>query len=235
MLACADRLLIASVDPARPERAALLARAPELMAAVAALSDAAVASDVTSPLVLTALLGEAGLGVAHLQRRLAPVVTGMTREVLSWGEPWRSVFLYWRHRAGLGRRFVTGGAPAEPLRALYHRVHLVYYAADYGAKPVARARHEDVLRACEVALAALGDNADAVAEVLLAEACLRPADDARRSRLLSELGRLQRPDGSVSTPAGATPDAQHHTACVAALAASLVRPWPIASPSRRRP
>ena len=70
----------------------------------------------------------------------------------------------------------------------------------------------------------IGDDADVVAEVLRAEACLRPADEARRRRLLSTLGRLQQSDGALSMRDGAAPDAQHHAACVAALAASLIDP-----------
>jgi len=221
LLAWADRLLIASVDRARPERAALLRRAPAVIAAIEARSEDALTGDVTSSLVLTALLGEAGLDVGPLRRRLAPVVAEMGRTLRSGDEPWRSVFLYWRRRAELGRRFVPGAAPRERLLGLYHRAHLVYYAAAYGAAPVACGRHERALRACEATLAVVRHDADAVAEVLLAEACLRPANDARRTRLLSALGRRQRPDGSLSPPL-APPDARHHTACVAALAASLV-------------
>jgi NADH dehydrogenase FAD-containing subunit len=67
LLACADRLLITSADPARPERTALLDRASEMIVAVEAMSDEALSSDLPSPLVLTALLGEAGHDVDGLR------------------------------------------------------------------------------------------------------------------------------------------------------------------------
>ena len=228
LLASADRLLIASVDPARPDRMTLRDRAPQLMAAVQALSDDALSDDATTPLVLTALLGEAGFDVRPLRAYLAPMVAG---DAMPWREPWRSAFLYWRRRAGLGGGFASADLPTEPLLALYHRVHVIFYAARYGASPVSRVRHESAMRACEATLPDVGDDADAVAELLLAEACLTPADNARRARLLCALGQRQDPDGSLSRPRDAPLDARHHTACVVALAASLV--IGPSSPSRR--
>src|SRR5688572_22090792 len=154
LLAHADRLVIASVDRGRPDRMTLLDRAPQLMAAVQALSDDALSDDVTTPLVLTALLGEAGFDVGPLRAHLAPMVASDP----AWREPWRSAFLYWRRRSGLGADFASADVPTEPLLALYHRVHVIFYASGYGANPVRRARRECALRACEATLPALGDD-----------------------------------------------------------------------------
>jgi hypothetical protein len=57
------------------------------------------------------------------------------------------------------------------------------------AAPVARGRHERALRACEATLAVVRHDGDAVAEVQLAEACLRPALDAARTRKRFMRGR----------------------------------------------
>ncbi len=224
LLAHADRLLLASVADPLDERVSLLSRATSIVAHAKALSEGgALFGELTTLLVLTALYVENGapagedLRVFLAQFCLAARATAEARK-----EPERSVFLHWQERAKLGKPFTVGGAPRDEVSALYHWAHVVFYATHYGARPPAPHAHAAFTNA-RASLTRIDEpNADCVAEVMLANECMRPrVDVAFRDALRATLGAMQQPDGTLDMPDDADPEARHHAMVVAALAVAL--------------
>lgn len=230
LLAHADRLLLASVADPLDERAALLSRAGGIVAHARALDEgSALFGELTTLLVLTALYVENGAPAGEeLRVFLAPFCLAARATVEARAEPERSVFLHWQQRANLGKAFTVGPAPRDDVVALYHWVHVVFYATHYGARPLpttkgaeAERGHAALINARAVLSRIADPNADCVAEVLLANECIRPVDTALRDALRASLGAMQQPDGTLDMPDDADPEARHHAMVVAALALAL--------------
>ena len=178
-------------------------------------------SEVTNALVLLALLKEEGVETEQCRRVIEPILPIARQRTSSWGEPFKSTFLYWQERAGLGTMSTVGPDPNDELLKLYHTTHRVLFAGNYGRQPVQRAPFAEALRACEPTLDRHPENGDALAEILLVETMLVPRDENQCNVLRARLGALQSPDGSISMPRATSSEAVHHAACVAALAEKL--------------
>jgi hypothetical protein len=232
LLAHADRMLLASVTDPLDERASLLSRATSIVSHAHALSEGGVLfGELESILVLTALYleHEAPAG-EELRVFLAPFCMAARATVEARAEPARSVFLHWQERARLGKAFVPGDAPKDDMLALYHWAHVVFYETHYGARPLTPAhgaersiRAAAALTHARAALTRIEEpNADCVAEVMLANECLRPhVDSELREALRASLGAMQQSDGTLDMPDDADPEARHHAMVVAALALAL--------------
>lgn len=229
LLAHADRMLLASVADPLDERALLLSRAPGILEHARALADGgAIFGELTTLLVLTALYVEHESPVGEeLRVFLAPFCLAARQTAEARAEPERSVFLHWQERAKLGKPFQVGQAPADDVVALYHWAHVVFYATHYGAMPASSkdTRHLAAHAALTNARALLSridaPNADCVAEVVLANECVRPVDVALRGALHRSLGNVQQADGTLDMPDDADPEARHHAMVVTALALAL--------------
>lgn len=224
LLAYADRLLLACIADPLDEKAALLSRGPSIVEHAQALSESgAVFGDLTTLLVVTALfLEEQAPAGDELRITLAPATLASRPHVDKRGEPERSVFFHWQERAQLGKSFTIGTPPDQDMAALYHHAHVVFFAARYGAAPVPRAQGQAALIKAYAALARLAEpNADCLAEVLLANECLRPVDLGLRQELTAALAALQDSDGTLAMPDDADPEARHHALVVVALARAL--------------
>lgn len=224
LLAYADRLLLASIADPLDEKPSLLSRAGAIVEHAKALAESnAVFGDLTTLLVVTALFLEENAPAGdHLRVTLAPFALASRPHVEKRGEPERSVYFHWQERAQLGKSFTTGQAPDDDMIALYHHAHVVFFASRYGAAPVPRAKGQDALVKAYAALARIPEpNADCLAEVLLANECIRPVDIPMREELLEALADLQDSDGTLAMPDDADPDARHHALVVAALAIAL--------------
>lgn len=225
LLAYADRLLLACVADPLDEKAQLLSRATGLLDHARALADGGTLfEDLTTMLVIAGLFVEEGAPVAEDMRVfLAPFCMASRVTVDARAEPERSAFLHWQQRAQLGKSFTVGRAPVDDLVAVYHWTHVVFYETHYGARAAMSAvEARAALINARAHLSRLEEpNADVVAEVLLANECVRPADAALRDALRASLGAMQQPDGTLDMPDDAEPDARHHALVVTALALAI--------------
>jgi hypothetical protein len=226
ILMYADRMFLrAAVDGgvrARADAAQWIARADELLTAVDDdLRDDV--DDTTSVLVIRwafDTLGETAL-VARLDAMLARYMHQLPDLAEHWQEFERSTYFYWAERAGLSTRRTPGPPPNELKRRIYHDLHMLMIATDYGARPLAVDDvTDDVLvealaypeRLANVRIR--GENADLVAEALLVELALVPRRGIRVGTLLATLLEAQEADGSFAPTLTAPLDARHHTTCV---------------------
>jgi len=226
ILMFADRMFLrAAVEGgarARADAAQWMARADELLEAIDGdLRDDV--DDTTSVLVIRwafETLGETGL-VARLDAMLARYMHQLPDLAEHWPEFERSTYFYWAERAGVSTRRVPGAPPNEPVRRIYHDLHMLMIATDYGARPLVIDTIDD-----DVLVEALGyperlanvrirhENADLVAEALLIELALVPRRGLRVGTLLATLLDAQEADGSFAPTVTAPLDARHHTTCV---------------------
>jgi hypothetical protein len=224
LLAYADRLLLACVVDPLDEKAALLARAGSVVDHAKILMDGgAIFGDLTTLLVITALYLEEGVPEGEqLRVALAPFALASRPHVVQRPEPERSVHFYWQQRAQLGKAVAAGPDPDDALVALYHHAHAVFFASRYGAGPMERPTGVDALARAHAALGRIAEpNADCLAEILLANECVRPVDVALRGEVVQALATLQDSDGTLGMPNDADADARHHALVVAALALAL--------------
>lgn len=233
LLAHADRLLLASVADPLDERASLLSRASTIVSHAHTLSEGgALFAELTTLLVLTALYVENDAPAGEqLRIFLAPFCLAARPTMEARREPERSVALHWQERARLGKPFTVGAAPRDDVMALYHWAHVVFYETHYGALPLDKAAHaaarlmraQAALTSARALLSRIEEpNADCVAEVLLANECMRPhVDGALREALHATLGSMQQADGTLDMPDDADPEARHHAMVVTALAVAL--------------
>jgi hypothetical protein len=228
-LSYVDRLLIATVGNL-PERKSLISKSQEAQLHVVELAkNDLLLQQITNVLILLTLFQEEGIASDECKEVVKQILPVASQTACAWFEPFKSTYFYWLGRSGMGQSFPVGPDPGHHLLRLYHATHRVLFAGDYGLKAVPRESYGNSLRECESVLSQHSSNADAVAEVLLAEAMLIPRDEERCNSLRFRLAALQLEDGSFSMPGGASPDAIHHACCVALLAERLIQsPPPLA-------
>jgi hypothetical protein len=226
ILMYADRLFLrAAVDGGargQKDAARWIARADELLDAVDGdLRDDV--DDTTSVLVIRwafETLGEREL-VTRLDAMLARYMHQLPDLAENWAEFERSTYFYWATRAGVSTMRAPGPPPNELKRRIYHDLHQLMIATDYGARPLDIDALDDGVLVDALAYPERlanarirGENADLVAEALLVELALTPRRGLRVGTLLATLLDAQEPDGSFAPSVTAPLDARHHTTCV---------------------
>lgn len=236
LLAFCDRLLLATVGRTR-ELETLIKRAPEVLAELDTMaSDGSVLHQITNALLLLAVFEDEGVDVEATKSKVAPTLFLARQLAEKWVEPWSSVFFYWQTRARLGSPRAVGGEPPHPYLRAYYYLHRILYACDYGKRATLRTPYDAMLRDAAAFAESRPNDSDVLAEVLLAETMLTPADPALRQELANRLGTLQNDDGSMRVP----PEhknfaAIHHAACVSLLAMRLLDAPPMANPGAGLP
>ncbi len=217
-----DRFLVRTIQN-HQELRELMRHCPELVQAFArADTELVLVNDPASCLVLLWCMQELGVDVQEAIPGLKRMLDFSEPLIKMSREPMRSIIRYWQVRTGFKTEFIPGGLPPQDLFRLYHLFHIILFLGKYGVSTVPREENVDeVMEQAHFLAQRHGNNADVIAELLLAETLLSPRDPATIEILIQKLITLSEADGKLHVPGGNT-QTDHHAACVASLALHLL-------------